>query len=72
MLADEMRCSRDTAARALRELDDSRLAVNATPGRWHGSRRKFHLGAMPGNTPHECVAASFGRPAGKYREAVGT
>jgi hypothetical protein len=37
-----------------------------------GSRRKFHLGAMPGNTPHECVAASFGRPADKYREAVGT
>ncbi len=36
-----------------------------------GTRRKFHLGAMPGETPHDCVAASFGRPAGKYREAIG-
>ena len=37
-----------------------------------GSRRKFHLGAMRGSNPHECIAASFGRPPKKYREAVGT
>ena len=37
-----------------------------------GTRRKFHLGAMLGETPHDCVAASFGRPADKYREAIGT
>lgn len=37
-----------------------------------GSRRKYHLGAMPGETPHECVAASFGRPSRKYREVLGT
>ena len=33
-----------------------------------GSRRKFHLGAMRGNTPHECVAASYGRDPQRYRE----
>ena len=35
-----------------------------------GSRRKFFLGAMPGDTPHEAVAASFGRPTEKYKEAA--
>lgn len=34
-----------------------------------GRRRKFHLGAMAGNTPHECVAASYGRNPERYREA---
>lgn len=34
-----------------------------------GRRRKFHLGAMAGNTPHTCVAASYGRNPDKYREA---
>jgi hypothetical protein len=37
-LAEEMRCSRDTAARALRELDDSALARPLTPGVWRGKR----------------------------------
>jgi hypothetical protein len=37
-LAEEMRCSRDTAARALRELDDSGLARPLTPGVWRGKR----------------------------------
>jgi hypothetical protein len=33
-----------------------------------GSRRKFFLGAMPGNTPHESVAASFGISPNFYNE----
>ena len=37
-----------------------------------GSRRKFHIGAMPGRNPHECVAASYGINPAKYREAVRT
>jgi len=37
-----------------------------------GSRRRFFLGAMPGNTPHECVAASYGRNPARYREAIRT
>jgi hypothetical protein len=37
-LAEEMRCSRDTASRALRELDDSGLARPLTPGVWRGKR----------------------------------
>ena len=36
-----------------------------------GSRREFLLGAHPdAMTPHDAVAASYGRPAAKYREAV--
>lgn len=37
-----------------------------------GSRRKFHLGAMPGATPHEAVAASFGFAANHFKEDVAT
>lgn len=45
----------DVAGQRMRiiELNNSSLEPD-------GSRRKFHLGAMPGNTPHEAVAASFG------------
>ena len=35
-----------------------------------GSRRKFHLGALGGNTPHEVVANSYGISPKHYREAV--
>jgi hypothetical protein len=35
-----------------------------------GSRRKFHLGAMRGDSPHEVVAASYGINPQAYREAV--
>lgn len=35
-----------------------------------GTRRKFHLGAMPGKTPHEAVAASFGFNSDTFKEAV--
>ena len=35
-----------------------------------GSRRRFHLGAMPGATPAEVVAASYGIDPRRYREAV--
>jgi hypothetical protein len=37
-----------------------------------GSRRKFLLGAMPGRTPHEAIAASYGISPRHYREAVRT
>ena len=38
-----------------------------------GTRREFLLGAAPeAVTPHASVAASYGRPAAKYREAVRT
>uniref|UniRef100_E6VGJ7 DUF6745 domain-containing protein n=1 Tax=Rhodopseudomonas palustris (strain DX-1) TaxID=652103 RepID=E6VGJ7_RHOPX len=37
-----------------------------------GTRRKFHLGAMPGATPHEVIAASYGIAPMHYREAVRT
>jgi len=37
-----------------------------------GSRRKFILGALPGNSPHECVAASYGINPKYYNEAVRT
>ena len=38
-----------------------------------GTRREFFLGADPdAATPHEAVAASYGRPAAAYREAVRT
>ena len=38
-----------------------------------GTRREFFLGAAPeAATPHEAVAASYGRPASAYREAVRT
>jgi len=35
-----------------------------------GSRRKFHLGAMPGDTPHDVIAASYGISPQHYREAI--
>ena len=35
-----------------------------------GSRRKFHLGAMRGETPAEAIAASYGIAPAHYREAV--
>jgi hypothetical protein len=35
-----------------------------------GTRRKFHLGAMRGDTPHDVVAASYGINPKIYREAV--
>jgi hypothetical protein len=35
-----------------------------------GSRRKFHLGAMRGDTPAEVIAASYGIAPKHYREAV--
>src|SRR4029078_8644144 len=37
-LAEELNCSRDTAARALRELDDSGLAQPLTAGGWRGKK----------------------------------
>jgi hypothetical protein len=37
-----------------------------------GSRRKFHLGAMRGETPAEVIAASYGINPAVYREAVRT
>jgi hypothetical protein len=37
-----------------------------------GTRRKFLLGAMPGKTPHEVIAASYGINPKHYREAVRT
>jgi hypothetical protein len=37
-----------------------------------GTRRKFHLGAMPGDTPAEAIAASYGIAPAHYREAVRT
>ena len=37
-----------------------------------GTRRKFLLGAMPGKTPHEAIAASYGIAPQHYREAVRT
>ena len=38
-----------------------------------GTRRRFHLGAMPGNTPHEVSAASYGLNPNIYqKEAVRT
>jgi hypothetical protein len=37
-----------------------------------GSRRKFLLGAMPGATPHDVVAASYGINPKIYVEAVRT
>jgi len=35
-----------------------------------GARRKFHLGAMRGDTPQEVIAASYGINPDVYREAV--
>ena len=35
-----------------------------------GTRRRFHLGAMRGDTPHEVIAASYGIAPKHYREAV--
>ncbi len=35
-----------------------------------GTRRRFHLGAMPGATPHEAIAASYGIAPAHYREVV--
>jgi hypothetical protein len=37
-LAAELNCSKDVAARALRELDDAGLARPTTPGVWRGKR----------------------------------
>jgi hypothetical protein len=38
-----------------------------------GTRRQFLLGAHPeAATPHEAVAASYARPAGRFREGVRT
>lgn len=37
-----------------------------------GTRRKYYLGAMPGDTPAEVIAASYGIAPGHYREAVRT
>jgi hypothetical protein len=37
-LADALRCSRGTAANALREVDDSGLAYPLTGGKWKGKR----------------------------------
>jgi hypothetical protein len=37
-----------------------------------GTRRKFHLRAMPGDTPAEVVAATYGIAPAHYREAVRT
>jgi len=37
-----------------------------------GARRKFHLSALRGNTPHDVVAASYGIAPQHYREAVRT
>src|SRR5208337_3942180 len=38
----------------------------------NGTYRKFLLGAMPGSTPKEAIAASYGISPKHYREAVRT
>jgi hypothetical protein len=46
--------------------------VNGTPEP-DGTRRAFLLGAHPeASTPHDAIAASYARPAGRFREAVRT
>lgn len=45
--------------------------INGTVER-DGSRRRFLLGAMPGETPADAVAASYGFLPRRYREAVRT
>jgi hypothetical protein len=57
-LADELRCSQATATRALRELDDSRLASATTPGFWRGKRATewrlmFHRCDKTGDLPNK-------------------
>ena len=37
-LADALKCSQGSASKALRELDDSRLAIPITGGKWKGKR----------------------------------
>lgn len=37
-----------------------------------GTRRKFHLAAMPGDTPADAIAASYGIAPAHYQEAVRT
>ena len=46
------------------------LRVEPDAERPKPSRRKFILGAMPGDTPHEVIAASYGVKPDVYREAV--
>jgi hypothetical protein len=57
----------DVAGEAVRiiELNNSSIEPD-------GSRRKFHLGAMPGETPHEAVAASFGFNPKAFKEETCT
>jgi hypothetical protein len=61
--------------RRLLEIDvkgDSLRVIEVTNGSLDpdGSRRKFHLGAMRGETPHDVIAASYGIAPKHYREAV--
>ena len=46
------------------------IEVNNSTLEPDGTRRKFHLGAMPGSTPHEVIAASFGFNPEKFNEEV--
>jgi hypothetical protein len=69
--------SEDTAQdrpRRLYEVDGGRF-IHVINGSLEpdGSRREFFLGADPdARTPHDAIAASYGRPARRYREAVRT
>ena len=69
--------SEDTAQdrpRRLYEVDGDRF-IHVINGSLEpdGSRREFFLGADPdANTPHDAIAASYGRSAKQYREAVRT
>jgi hypothetical protein len=60
--------------RRLYEVDGSRF-IHVINGSLEpdGSRREFFLGAETNaTTPHEAIAASYGRPARRYAEAVRT
>jgi hypothetical protein len=69
--------SEDTAQdrpRRLYEVDGGRF-IHVINGSLEpdGTRREFFLGADPdAKTPHDAIAASYGRPARRYREAVRT
>jgi hypothetical protein len=57
----------DVGGRTMRILE----VVNGSLG-LDGRRRRFHLGALPGDSPHDVVAASYGINPAIYREAIRT
>ena len=62
-LSDALHCSRDTAARALRELDDSKLAVPRTGGHWKASVRPSGASPFIGATRRANFPSRTGRNA---------